>query len=67
LESRWTTYKKNVLVVEMHKTRPPGRPCTRQIDVITRDSKEIDQNLIFALIYNRDLLKAATILNGPVS
>lgn len=55
----------------MNKTRPLGRPKTRWINLITRDLKEIDHNVTFELTYNRDewrdLLKAATVLNGPVN
>ncbi|CAH1731863.1 unnamed protein product [Aphis gossypii] len=62
---------KKVLVEKINKTRPLGRPRTRWIDVITRDLKEIGQNVTFELTYNRerwrDLLKAAMVLNGPVS
>jgi sorting nexin-29 len=62
---------KKVLVGKINKTRPLGRPRTRWIDVISRDLKEIGQNVTFELTYNRDrwrdLLKVAMVLNGPVS
>jgi hypothetical protein len=62
---------KKVLVEKINKTRPLGRPRIRWIDVISRDLKEIGQNITFELTYNRDrwrdLLKAAMVLNGPVS
>ncbi|KAF0748491.1 Reverse transcriptase domain-containing protein, partial [Aphis craccivora] len=61
---------KKVLVEKINKTRPLGRPRTWWIDVISRDLRELGQNVTFELTYNRDrwrdLLKAAMVLNVPL-
>jgi len=58
-------------VERINKKRPLGRPRTRWIDGDAKDLKAIDQNVTYELTYNRerwgDLLKAAMVLNGPVS
>ncbi|KAF0769368.1 Reverse transcriptase domain-containing protein [Aphis craccivora] len=61
---------KKVLVEKINKTRPLGRPRIQWINVISRDLREIGQNVTFELTYNRDrwrdLLKSVMVLNGPV-
>ncbi|KAL5240247.1 hypothetical protein ACI65C_007657 [Semiaphis heraclei] len=63
---RWT-----LLIFTPQGRYGKGRPRSRWIDVVAKYLIAIDQNVAYESTYNRerwgDLLKAAMVLNGPVS
>jgi hypothetical protein len=55
----------------MNKTKSLEKSRTRWINLITKNLQEINQNVTFDLVYNRDgwqgIWKAVMVLNGPIS
>jgi hypothetical protein len=70
-EFRTSTYESTINDENINKKRPLGRPRTRWTHVVAKDLEAIDLTVTYESTYNRegwgDLLKAAMVLNGPVS